>query len=255
MLAESYQITQRVTGVGAAVNLCLSIFKILFGWLGQSQALIMDGIHSLSDLLSDALVILATRFSHRQADASHPYGHQRIETVATVAMGMLLLMVAGGIVWDGMHSLLHPRQFWQPGWLAFSIAALSIIAKEMLYHYTLYAANKIQSPLLKANAWHHRSDAWSSVAVLLGIVGSMVGVIWMDTVAAIVVGAMIGHIGWSLIWNSVQELIDTGVEADTLAAYQKTIKAVSGVNALHQLRTRRMGNNVLIDGHIQVAAI
>ncbi len=247
-----YSITRRVTLIGALVNVLLSIAKIVFGWLGQSQSLIADGVHSLSDLISDGMVLVASKLGSQQADEAHPYGHGRIETLASLGMGLLLLLVAAGIVWDGVHRLLEPAHLLQPGWLALSVAMVSILAKEVLYHYTVRAARQINSNLLRANAWHHRSDAVSSVVVLVGVAGSMAGVLWLDALGAMVVAMMIGHVGWSLGSQGARELIDTAVAADKLEAIETTIQNIFGVHALHQLRTRQMNGEILVDVHVQV---
>ncbi len=252
MSQDRYIITRRVTLIGAIVNVLLSVAKIVFGWLGQSQALVADGLHSLSDLLSDVMVVVAAKLGNQQADDTHPYGHGRIETLASLGMGLLLMLVGIGIVWDGIHRLLEPEHLLQPGWLALSVAFLSILAKEALYHYTVFAAQQINSNLLKANAWHHRSDAVSSVVVLIGVAGSMAGLPWLDAVGAMVVAIMIGHVGWELGWQGAQELIDTAVAPQKLQEIEDIIHNIYGVKALHQLRTRQMNGEILVDVHVQV---
>ena len=249
---DRYSVTRRVTLIGAAVNVVLSIGKIIFGWLGQSQALIADGLHSLSDLISDGMVVLAAKLGNQKADDTHPYGHGRIETLASLGMGLLLILVGVGIVWDGIHRLLEPEHLLQPSWLALSVAFISILAKEALYHYTLFAAKQVNSNLLKANAWHHRSDAVSSVVVLVGVAGSMAGLPWLDAIGAIIVAFMIGHVGWELGWQGAQELIDTAVEPEKLQEIEGIINNVYGVQALHQLRTRQMNGEIFVDVHVQV---
>lgn len=249
---DRYFMTRRVTLIGAVVNVLLSIGKIVFGWLGHSQALIADGIHSLSDLISDGMVVVAAKLGNQQADDTHPYGHGRIETLASLGMGLLLILVGVGIIWDGIHRLLAPEHLLQPSWLALSVAFISILAKEALYHYTVFAAQQINSNLLKANAWHHRSDAISSVVVLVGVAGSMAGLPWLDAVGAILVAFMIGHVGWELGWQGAQELIDTAVEAEKLQEIEAIINNIYGVKALHQLRTRQMNGEILVDVHVQV---
>jgi len=249
---DRYFITRRVTLIGAVLNVVLAIGKIVFGWLGQSQALIADGLHSFSDLISDGMVVVAAKLGNQQADDEHPYGHGRIETLASLGMGLLLILVGVGIVWDGIHRLLEPEHLLQPGWLALSVAFVSILAKEALYHYTVFAAKQINSNLLKANAWHHRSDAVSSVVVLVGVAGSMAGLPWLDAVGAIVVAFMVGHVGWELGWQGAQELIDTAVEPEKLQEIETVINNVYGVRALHQLRTRQMNGEILVDVHVQV---
>ncbi len=247
-----YRIAHRVTVVGAAVNVALAAAKIAFGIVGRSQALIADGIHSLSDLASDAVVLVAARHGSRDADAEHPYGHARVETAFTVGLGVFLIAVAAGIGYDAGSRLFAPSELLRPDVLALAVALLSIVAKEALYHYTVRAARRSRSNLLRANAWHHRSDAVSSVVVAVGIGGTMVGLPYLDAVAAVIVALMIAKIGWDLSWQSLRELIDTGLDAERVAAVKRAILAVDGVQALHMLRSRRMGPDALVDVHILV---
>jgi len=251
--SERYRQTIVVTLVGSVIDLVLGVTKILVGFSSSSQALVADGVHSLSDLATDVLVLYAAKHSHREADEEHPYGHGRIETAATVALGIALIGVAVGIGIDAIRGLFDPATLSHPGVLALVIATISIGAKEAIYHYTMRIARKFRSELLKANAWHSRSDAISSVVVVIGIAGTMAGVDYLDAVAAIIVTAMIAQIGWQLAWNSVRELVDTALEKDRVEAIQQTIKSVEGVQALHQLRSRRMGPDALVDVHIQVS--
>ncbi|MHB1240041.1 MAG: cation diffusion facilitator family transporter, partial [Gammaproteobacteria bacterium] len=245
-----YQASRRVTVVGAMVNVVLSVVKVVFGLQGHSQALVADGIHSLSDLVSDAMVLVAVRHGSRDADEDHPYGHGRIETVITVALGVFLILVGAGIMYDAGYRLFAPRDLLRPDVLTLVIAALSIVSKEALYHYTARAARRFRSNVLRANAWHHRSDAISSVVVAVGIAGTLAGLPYLDAIAAIVVAAMIAKIGWGLMWQSVRELIDTGLERERVVAVEHAIQSVPGVKALHMLRSRRMGSDALVDVHI-----
>ncbi len=251
--SERYRQTIVVTLVGSVIDLVLGVTKILVGFSSSSQALVADGVHSLSDLATDVLVLYAAKHSHREADEEHPYGHGRIETAATVALGIALIGVAVGIGIDAIRGLFDPATLSHPGVLALVIATISIGAKEAIYHYTMRAARKFRSEILKANAWHSRSDAISSVVVVIGVAGTMAGVDYLDAVAAIIVTAMIAQIGWQLAWNSVRELVDTALDKDRVEAIQQTIKSVEGVQALHQLRSRRMGPDALVDVHIQVS--
>ena len=250
---QRYQQTKKITIVGAIVNVILSALKIFIGIIGHSQALVADGVHSLSDLFTDFIVIYAAKHSHREADAEHPYGHGRIETLATVALGLSLLAVSVGIAWDAVSRLFQPDRLWHPGYLALVLAILSIVIKEGLFHYSMRIARKYRSNMLKANAWHSRTDAISSVIVVIGIVGSMAGLNYLDAIAAIGVAFMIVKISWELTWHSVRELIDTGLEPERIEAIRESILHVDGVKALHILRTRRMGGDALVDVHIQVA--
>ncbi len=249
---ERYREARHVTLVGSVVDLLLGVTKIAAGFIGHSQALIADGVHSLSDLATDVIVLLAMKHGARDADEEHPYGHGRIETLATVVLGVALVAVAIGIAYDASLRLLNPELLPHPGWLALSVAATSIVAKEIIYHYTMRVANRLDSQLLRANAWHSRSDAISSVIVVLGIIGAMNGLPWLDAVAAIAVGAMVGKVGAGLAWNSAQELIDRAMEPETVARIRDAILSVEGVEALHMLRTRRMAHDGLVDVHILV---
>ncbi|MDJ0929313.1 MAG: cation diffusion facilitator family transporter [Gammaproteobacteria bacterium] len=251
-LQEAYLDKRRVTVVGAVINLVLAFAKIVFGLLGNSQALVADGVHSLSDLASDAMVLVAAKYNSMGADEEHPYGHARFETVATIGLGVLLLTVAVGITLDAVDRIMNPEKLLQPGVLALVVTVFSILSKEWLYWYTVKVADRINSDLLRANAWHHRSDAISSVVVLVGIVGVMAGQPYLDAVAAIGVSIMIGKIGWSLGWGGVRELVDTGVEPEALQDIIETIESVDGVREFHMLRTRRMGGEVLVEVHILV---
>ena len=247
-----YQDARRVTLVGAVVNIVLSVLKILAGWLGSSHALIADGIHSLSDLATDVVVLVAAKHGAKDADDEHPYGHGRIETLATVALGSVLILVAFGIGYDAIRRLFAPEQLLLPGMLALSAAVISVLVKEGLYHYTVIVARKLRSNLLRANAWHHRSDAVSSIVVVVGVIGSMAGLGYLDAVASVVVAVMVAKIGWDLSWQSAHELIDRGLEQDDVEVIRNKIMAVDGVRAMHDLRTRRMGGNAFVDVDVLV---
>ena len=238
--------------VGAVVNLVLTVVKVIFGIIGQSHALIADGVHSLADLSTDLMVWFAAKYSNQPADKEHPYGHARIETAFTVALGVVLIITAIGIVFDSAQRLLNPETLLQPTPIVLLIAAISILANEGLYQYTIRAAKQFNSGLLKANAWHHRSDAISSIVVLVGVAGSLMGLPYLDAFAAVGVALMIGHIGWTQAWSSLRELVDTGMEPKTAAALKRIIGNVEGVRGVHMLRSRRMGGVYLIDVHIVV---
>ena len=250
--SQRYKDTVRVTLVGSAVDLLLGVAKIFIGFAAQSQALIADGVHSLSDLVTDVAVLYAAKHSHQDADEDHPYGHGRIETVVTVGLGLALIGVAIGIMIDATHRLFNPNTLFSPGTLALAIAIVSVLAKEAMYQYTMVVAKRYRSNMLKANAWHSRSDAISSVIVVIGIIGSMAGLIYLDAIAAIGVGIMIAKIGWDLAWHSIKELIDTGLEVERVKEIEKNILGVDGVTTLHILRTRQIGADALVDVHIQV---
>ncbi len=250
--SQRYKDTIRVTLIGSVVDLLLGVSKIFVGFAAQSQALIADGVHSLSDLVTDVAVLYAAKHSHQEADEDHPYGHGRIETVVTVGLGIALIGVAVGIMIDATHRLFEPNTLMTPGVLALVIAIISVFSKEAIYQYTMVVARRYRSNMLKANAWHSRSDAISSIIVVIGIIGSMAGLSYLDAIAAIGVGIMIAKIGWDLAWHSLKELIDTGLETDRVKEIEKSILNVDGVTTLHILRTRQIGADALVDVHIQV---
>lgn len=249
---EFLKLKTRVTIVGALVNVFLTVIKIGFGILGQSASLIADGVHSLSDLISDFLVIIAIKLGSREADHSHPYGHRRFETIVTVLLGLGLIIVAGGIAWDAAERLLNTEKLLIPTQETLGIALISIIANEMLYHYTKRIGKKTRSKLLLANAWHHRSDAFSSIIVLIGIGAVLMGYPFADAVAAVIVALMIAKMGLSLVLDSIKELVDSSLPEDFVKDITRTVKQTDGVQSIHLLRTRQMGEDAYVDAHIVV---
>ncbi len=250
---DRYKATRNVTLTGAIVNTFLSIAQLIGGYFAQSQALIADGIHTLSDLASDFVVLFAAKAASKDADDDHPYGHGRFETVATVILGVALGSVAIGIAMNAFGRLMNPEKLLQPQPLALLFVALAIVSKEGLYHYTMSVANRVDSKLLKANAWHHRSDAISSVLVAIGVAGSVfLKIPWLDATAAIIVAVMIFYMGLKLIMDSTMELVDTAWEPEKTDEIKEFIGDIEGVEEMHLLRTRKMGNSVLGDIHVQV---
>lgn len=243
----------KATWWGVIVNLLLSIGKLVVGYIGHSQALIADGLHSLSDLISDGMVLMATHHSNSDADEDHPYGHARYETFATITLAILLTIVGIGIGIDAIYRLIDSENLTTPAMMTLWVAGASILSKEILFQYTMIIARRVKSKMLEANAWHHRSDAISSIVVFAGIAGAMWGYPMLDSIAAIVVAVMISKIGWELGHQSFQELVDTGLDGETLSQVSSAIRNVNGVNELHMLRSRRMGHNVLVDVHILVS--
>jgi len=246
-LDEHWPDKRRVTLVGAVWNLLLSIGKILAGIFGYSQALIVDGIHSLSDMVSDAVVLIAARWSAIEADHNHPYGHGRIETVATAIVGVLLLAVAIGFIVDAVLRLLEPDRLMRPGWLALWAAVASVGIKEALFWYTRRVARRSRSNLIMANAWHHRSDALSSMVVIAGVLGAMGGFLWLDAVAAILVAGTVAVMGGRFAFDSLVELVDTAVPPGEQKQLARIILSVEGVHAFRDLRTRLMGGQIVMD--------
>jgi cation diffusion facilitator family transporter len=245
--------SRRVALVGAVVNTILAVVKITIGITARSQALIVDGIHSLSDLLSDILVWYASSHASHGPDEQHPYGHGRFETAATLALGGMLVLVAGGIIWDSVERMFLSEELWQPKPLALYAAGFSIIANEALFWYTLLVSRRINSELLRANAWHHRTDAISSVVVLVGIAGTLMGFVYLDLVAALIVGIMVAKIGWDLGWGAMRELVDSSLDEETVGRIREIINDIGGVSSIHMLRTRRQGHEAMADVHVQVS--
>lgn len=253
--SNRYHETRKVTLVGAMVNIFLSMAQLVGGFVTQSQALLADGIHTLSDLASDMVVLTAARLANKDADEDHPYGHGRIETVATIILGLLLSGVAIGIALDAMGRLSHPELLLEPKPLGLFFAMLAIFSKEALFHYTKRTATRINSPMLLANAWHHRSDAISSLVVVLGIAGAVfLQIHWLDAAAAIIVALMILYMGLQMIKDSVMELVDTALEPERVREIHQFIEKIDGVKNLHMLRTRKMGGHALADVHVQVSS-
>lgn len=244
--------TRKVAVVSGVVNLLLSLAQILVGLLAHSAALVADGIHSASDLLSDILVWFAARHAAQAPDEDHPYGHGRFETAATLGLGILLTLVALGIVVNGIERLFDADRP-VPGGVALLVAAIGIVAKESLYWYTILVARRLRSEMLRANAWHHRSDAISSVVVLIGVGGAVMGYSYMDAIAAILVGLMVAKIGWGLARGAMSELVDTALDETQVAEAKAVIMAVDGVGSVHMLRTRTHGAEASADVHVQVS--
>ncbi|CAB9544033.1 Cobalt-zinc-cadmium resistance protein [Bathymodiolus brooksi thiotrophic gill symbiont] len=243
--------SQKITLIGAIADFLLSVFKVVAGVLGNSGALIADGVHSFSDLLSDAVVLYAVKHANEEADADHPYGHKRFETVATLGLAIILALVSIGIIYDALGRLSNPSVLAHSA-LLLSVVALSILSKEALYWYTIKVAKIYKSDMLKANAWHHRSDALSSVVVLVGVFGSLNGYPYLDSMAAIVVGLMVMMIAWKLGSSATKELVDTAIDVEQVEQLRTAIGMISGVNNVHSLRTRKIGHAISADVHVQV---
>ncbi len=253
-LAEKAAAASRSTWVSVAVNLGLSAVQITVGVLAKSQGLVADGVHSLSDLVADFAVLLANHHSRKDADDDHPYGHQRFETGASLALGLLLLGVGAGMVWSAVGKLEQPHLIANVHLSALWVAMAALLAKETLFRYMLRVAKAVKSGMLVANAWHARSDAASSLVVGLGIVGNLLGYPILDPIAALIVGCMVGKMGWSFGWDALHDLMDRGADEEEVAAIRATILQTPGVLDVHDLKTRRMGDMLVADAHIVVAA-
>ncbi len=251
-LSARYSEARRITLFGAAKNIILSFSKILFGITGHSHALFADGIHSLSDLVIDTLVLIASRVGSKAADTEHPYGHGRIETAATMLLALLMSLAGFGIIIDAAIEIVGNRISTPPNFYVLLVALFSVILNEVLYFYTRHVGEKIQSNLLVANAWHHRSDSASSFVVLIGAGGAWFGFGLLDPIAAAIVGVMIVRMAWQFGWNSIRELVDTGLDEKMLTNIMQKINKVPGVRAIHQLRTRSAAGKIFLDMHILV---
>jgi len=249
---ERFAAAQKSTWVSIVINVLLTSLQMIGGFFAHSQALMADGLHSLSDLLSDVLVLYANRHGNQHADAEHPYGHARIETAATLILGTFLAVLGVVLLVAAAMRLQHPDAVRAVHPLALGIAVLALVAKEGLFRYMLAVAKRVRSQMLVANAWHARSDAASSLVVIVGVAGNLLGYTFFDLLAAAVVGVMIAHMGGKLALEAMAELIDTGLEAEEVEAIRQTLLNVHGVRGLHELRTRKMADNALVDAHIMV---
>lgn len=249
---------QKVTLVGSVVNLLLSVGKIAAGMLGRSAAMITDGIHSLSDLLSDIVVLVFVRISSKKIDHDHEYGHGKFETLATLIVSMLLLVVGAGFLVSGVKSILavvSGEILPKPGYVALVAAIVSIVLKEWLYRYTVAEGKRVDSPVMIANAWHHRSDAFSSVASLLGIGGAIVlGERWtlLDPLVSCVISIAIIVVAVKMAGPSLDELLDGSLPKNMEDDILRLASGVEGVRNVHNLKTRRNGSSVIIDAHVVV---
>lgn len=243
---------QKVILRGLLVNLALALGQFIAGILGASAALVADGFHTLSDLLSDTLVLVAARLGARAADEDHPYGHARIETAGTFGLSLLLIATGFGIALHAASALSAQKSLATPHVFALLMALGAIGVKEGLFRYMRHAGNRLKSQLLHANAWHYRTDVFSSTVVAVGIAGSMLGISDLDAIAAIGVAILIVRMGASLGWQALRELVDTGLEAEKLDHIKHVIMSVDGVRTLHLLRSRRAAGRAFIDVHIMV---
>ncbi len=252
--ASREKIVRKVTWVGLFVNLFLAGFKFIAGIFGKSQALVADAIHSLTDLTTDIAVIAGSHYWSLPPDDDHPYGHKRLETLVTVFIGIVLAAAGIGIGWKAI-STLQQKDAAPPGWIAVLAALTSIICKEAIYRWTAATGKRVKSPALAANAWHHRTDAISSVPVLIAVGGAKAFPSWsfLDHLGAAVVSVFILHASIKIIWPALSELIDAGAPSET----RKKIRAMAlkneGVLQVHDIRTRYISSSIQVDLHIVVA--
>ncbi len=247
-----------VTLVGSAVNAVLIVLKFIAGFVGRSSAMVADAVHSLSDFASDVIVLVFVKIAGKPKDKGHDYGHGKFETLATGIIGILLIIVGIGLMIGGVESIIrtyHGEELPRPTMLALVIAIVSIVAKEWLYHYTIKAGNKLNSQAVVANAWHHRSDAVSSFGTLIGVAGAMfLGDRWriLDPLAAIVVSFFIIKSGYDIVKPSIDELLEASLPEDKEKEIVSLVMSVPGIKYVHNLRTRRIGNEIAVDLHAKM---
>ena len=247
-----------ITLVGSVVNALLVVLKFMAGIVAHSSAMIADSIHSLSDFLTDFVVIIMLRISSKPEDGKHDYGHGKFETLATTIIGIFLFVVGGGIMWSGLDkiiSVIQGQTITSPGWLAFWAAIVSILLKEGIYQYTIIRGKHLNSEALIANAWHHRSDALSSIGTAIGIgAACWLGNHWaiLDPIAATIVSLFIFKIAYTLVKNSVSQLLESSLPQEVEQQIEDIVYSCQGVSKMHHLRTRQIGVNYAISMHIRM---
>lgn len=251
--AEGGREGRKITWIGVLVNALLVVLKFIAGIVGNSQALIADAVHSVSDFFTDGVVLLGLRYGRKPPDEDHHFGHGRIETMASAVVGLALIAVAFYLAYrSGMNIFLHEET--HPTWLALAGAGLSIAFKEALYQYTVIVGKRIRSQAVIANAWHHRSDAFSSVAVFIGVGGALIKPGWhiLDAYAALLVSFFIAKVGADVLWGSLREMTDAAPRQEFLRSIVDCVGKVSGVQGVHDLKVRSMGGTYFIQVHIVV---
>ena len=242
----------RITLIGMALDLSLGLGKIVGGVMSASFALVADGVHSLTDAVTDIFVLIIARTAYAAPDRGHPYGHGRFEAVGTIVMGVVFFITAAVLLYDASQRLAAVDQLAVPGLSGALIAAISIASKEWIYRFTLATAQRLNSSLLRANAWHSRSDALSSIAVLIGILGAQLGAVWLDTLAAVIVSLLIAKIGWDLCSESLRELVDSALPDKRRHEFEECLKATPGMKDLTDLRSRLSGGKAIVEVHLVV---
>lgn len=251
--AERQLAAKKSTWVSVGVNLVLTAGQVLAGIFSGSQGLIADGIHSLSDLVADFVVLFASHHSKQGPDADHHYGHYRYENAASLVLGVLLLAVGVGMLWSAVHKLAAPELIAKVHLIALWTALGALVAKELLFRYMLNVAERVRSSMLVANAWHARSDAASSLVVALGIGGNLLGFPLLDPVAALIVGLMVIKMGWSFAWDALHDLMDRAANEEEIKQIRDILINTPGVLGLHELRTRKTGDLIVVDVHLEIA--
>ena len=247
------KIVRKVTWVGLWVNLFLAAIKFIAGIYGKSQALVADAIHSLTDLTTDIAVIAGSHYWSLPPDENHPYGHRRLETLVTVFIGVVLIAAGIGIGWKAI-SALQEKHASPPGWIAVAAALASIVCKESIYRWTAMTGRRVKSAALAANAWHHRTDAFSSIPVLIAVAGARVFPSWsfLDHLGAVIVSIFILHASIKIIWPGISELIDVGAPTETRKKIRDIALKNDSVLQVHDIRTRYISSGIQVDLHIVV---
>ncbi|MFP6557228.1 cation diffusion facilitator family transporter [Paraburkholderia sp. B3] len=252
LASEKHEVARKTTLVSVAVNSVLVVLQIAIGVIAHSQALVADGVHSLADLVSDFVVLLANRHSGAKPDADHNYGHSRYETVASLFLGALLITVGMGMLWRAGTRIADLGAIAPIHLSALGVALLVLVSKEGLFRYMLGEAQRVRSQMLIANAWHARSDAASSLVVAIGIIGSLAGWRLLDPIAAAIVGFMVARMGWVFGWDALQDLSDRALDEAATADLRALLLSTPGVRDVHEMRTRKTGDLALVDAHILV---
>ena len=254
---DAKRVTMQVSTVGIVCNAALTVFKLVAGIVAHSSAIVADAVHSASDILGSLIVMIGAIFSNKAADASHPYGHEKLECIASILLGNILVLVGAAIGYTGITKILHGETLAAPGMLALIAAVVSIVVKEALYWYTIAAAKRIRSVSLKAEAWHHRSDALSSIGSFAGV---MLELLWcfarhlpiLDPIASIVICLFIFKVAFGIFRESIDRLVDRAADTDTVAAMRRTMLRTPGVVRVDDLKTRLFGSRTYVDAEIAV---
>ncbi|MDU4938988.1 MAG: cation diffusion facilitator family transporter [Clostridium sp.] len=253
MKDERLEIGVRVSKNTIIGNFVLAFIKILIGFIARSTAMLADGMHSLSDVVTTIGVIIGLKLSHKKADKSHPYGHERIESITSLFLSTVLFLVAISIGYSGIIKIIN-HSYVTPGFSAIIAAITSIIVKELMYWYTIKYANEINSPSLKADAWHHRSDALSSIGALIGIVGARMGYPFLDPLVAIIIALVIIKVAFDICKQSIAQLIDEAASEDDVQSIIDKINSIDGIYEIKNLKTRQHSNRLYVDVDISVDA-
>lgn len=248
------KVIRQVTGVGIAGNIVLVVFKLYAGIAGRSEAMVSDAVHSLSDVFATFVAFIGVRISRREPDSTHPYGHERFECLASLALGLILLGTGIGIGGNGIGTIFTGNYgaLEKPAPIALIAAVVSIVTKESMFRYTRYYAKKLNSSAFMADAWHHRSDAFSSVGSLIGIAGAMLGCPVMDAIACVVICMLILKVAYDILRDAVSKMLDTSCGEEWEAAMKEFILKQPGVENVDLLQSRRFGDKIYLDAEIAV---